>query len=113
MPSLSPRYAPRCLYILGGLLEHQTRLQPVEVMTDTAGASEVVFGLFWLPGYQFSPRLADIVAAQFWRLDPTADYGVLNTIARSHVSTKLIARNWDDLRKGKYEQPNAGKVGVY
>jgi TnpA family transposase len=85
------------MYILDGLLEHQTRLQPVEVMTDTAGASEVVFGLFWLLGYQFSPRLADIGEAQFWRLDPTADYGVLNTIARSRVNTKLIARNWDDL----------------
>jgi TnpA family transposase len=83
--------------ILDGLLEHQTRLQPVEVMADTAGVSDVVFGLFWLLGYQFSPRLADIGEARFWRLDPTADYGVLNTIARSRVNTKLIARNSDDL----------------
>jgi TnpA family transposase len=85
------------MYILDGLLEHQTRLQPVEVMTDTAGVSEVVFGLFWLLGYQFSPRLADLGEASFWRIDPQADYGVLNTIARSRVNTKLIARNWDDL----------------
>ena len=27
---------------------------PTEIMTDTAGASELVFGLFWLLGYQFS-----------------------------------------------------------
>ena len=85
------------MYILDGLLEHQTRLRPLEIMTDTAGVSEVVFGLFWLLGYQFSPRLADIGEARFWRLDPTADYGVLNTIARARVNTKLIARNWDDL----------------
>jgi TnpA family transposase len=85
------------MYILDGLLEHQTRLRPLEIMTDTAGVSEVVFGLFWLLGYQFSPRLADIGAARFWRLDPTADYGVLNTLARARVNTKLIARNWDDL----------------
>ncbi|CDL16604.1 transposase [Klebsiella pneumoniae IS46] len=32
-------------------------------MTDTAGASELVFGLFWLLGYQFSPRLADAGAS--------------------------------------------------
>jgi TnpA family transposase len=63
------------MYILDGLLEHQTRLQPGEVMADTAGVSEVVFGLFWLLGYQFSPRMADIGTAKFWRLDPTADYG--------------------------------------
>jgi TnpA family transposase len=77
--------------------QHQTRLRPVVTVTDTAGVSEVVFGLFWLLGYQFSPQLADIGEARFWRLDPTADYGVLNTIARSRVNTRLIARNWDDL----------------
>src|SRR5215475_4672513 len=85
------------MYILDGLLEHQTRLRPVEIMADTAGVSDVVFGLFWLLGYQFSPRLADIGEAQFWRLDPSADYGVLNGIARSRVPTRLILRNWDDL----------------
>jgi TnpA family transposase len=85
------------MYILDGLLEHQTRLRPVEVMSDTAGVSDVVFGLFWLLGYQFSPRLADIGESRFWRLDPTTDYGVLNGMARSRVNTKLIMRNWDDL----------------
>ncbi len=85
------------MFILDGLLEHQTRLRPVEVMADTAGTSDVVFGLFWLLGYQFSPRLADIGETKFWRLDSAADYGVLNTIARSHVNDRLIARNWDDL----------------
>ena len=82
------------MYILDGLLEHQTRLQPGEVMADTAGVSEVVFGLFWLLGYQFSPRMADIGKAKFWRLDPTADYGVS---ARARANTKLMTRNWDDL----------------
>ena len=53
------------MYILDGLLEHQTQLRPMEIMTDTAGVSDVVFGLFWLLGYQFSPRLADIGEARF------------------------------------------------
>jgi len=48
-------------------------------------------------GYQFSPRLADIGAAWFWRLDPRADYGVLNEIARHRIPTALITRHWDDL----------------
>lgn len=48
------------MYILQGLLEQETSLNVTEVMADTAGASEVVFGLFWFLGYQFSPRLADI-----------------------------------------------------
>ena len=47
------------IFVLEGLLERQTGLNPVEIMTDTAGASDIVFGLFWLLGYQFSPRPAD------------------------------------------------------
>ncbi len=49
-------------------------------MTDTAGASELVFGLFWLLGYQFSPHWLMPVLPVFWRMDHDADYGVLNDI---------------------------------
>ncbi len=59
--------------MLEGLLEQETGLNPTEIMTDTAGASELVFGLFWLLGYQFSPRLAD-AGASFsgeWTMMPT------------------------------------------
>ena len=66
-------------------------------MADTAGSSDVVFGLFWLLGYQFSPRLADIGEARFWRIDRTADYGLLNGLARYRLNTELIANNWDNM----------------
>jgi TnpA family transposase len=85
------------LFILDGLLEQQTSLRPAELMADTAGSSDVVFGLFWLLGYQFSPRLADVGEARFWRLDRAADYGPLNGLARHRLKPELIARTWDDL----------------
>src|SRR4051794_26326184 len=74
-----------------------TSLRPHEVMSDTAGYSDLVFGLFWLLGYQFSPRLADIGKARFWRMDPKADYGALNGLARQRINSQRIARDWDDL----------------
>lgn len=43
-------------WILEGLLEHQTVLRPLEIMADTAAYSDVIFGLFYLLGYQFSPN---------------------------------------------------------
>jgi len=85
------------LYILDGLLEQQTSLRPTELMTDTAGYSDLVFGLFWLLGYQFSPRLADLGEARFWRMDKAADYGALNGLARTKVNVGLITTHWDDL----------------
>jgi TnpA family transposase len=38
------------LYLLALVLEQETALAPVEIMTDTAAYTEVVFGLFWLVG---------------------------------------------------------------
>jgi TnpA family transposase len=38
------------LIILEGLLDHQTCLRPLEIMSDTAGTGDVVFGLFRLLG---------------------------------------------------------------
>jgi len=83
-------------YVLDGLMENQTSLEPKQLMTDTAGYSDIVFALFWLLGFQFSPRLADIGESRFWRLDRAADYGALNGLASHRLNPKLITQNWDD-----------------
>ena len=85
------------MVILDGLLEQHTSLRPTTLVTDSASYSDVVFGLFMLLGYRFCPRLADLGDTRFYRIDPTADYGPLNGIARHRVNTELIARHWDDL----------------
>lgn len=85
------------LTILALLLEQQTGLEPVEIMTDTAAYSDAVFALFWLLGYQFSPRLADIGGAKLWRIDRKADYGALDPVAYANVRLDLIREHWEDL----------------
>ncbi len=92
-----PGTVKESLYVLEGLLEQQTSLDPQEVMTDTGSYSDLIFGLFYLLGYQFSPRLADVGESRLWRIDKAADYGVLNSVSRDRANTGLIARNWDDL----------------
>ena len=87
------------IFVLEGLLEQQTGLNPTEIMTDTAGTSDMVFGLFWLLGYQFSPRLADAGEAVFWRLDKSIDYGVLNDLARGYANPQRIEQHWDDMMR--------------
>jgi TnpA family transposase len=85
------------LSLLAVVLEQPTELHPIEIMTDTGAYTDVVFGLFWLLGYRFSPRIADIGGARYWRIDPSADYGALNNIAAHRINAKLIAEHWDDL----------------
>ena len=85
------------VYVLEALLEQESGLTPIEIMSDTASYSDLMFGLFWCLGYQFSPRLAEMKETRFWRIDPTANYGPLNGLARHRINTRLITTNWDDI----------------
>ncbi|MFH0928111.1 MAG: Tn3 family transposase [bacterium] len=85
------------LVLLSVVLDQQTELQPTLITTDSGAYSDVIFGLFRLLGYRFSPRLADIGGTRFWRIDPQADYGILNEMARNRVHLDIIAQHWDDI----------------
>lgn len=85
------------LILLAVVLEQQTELQPTQIMTDTGAYSDLVFGLFRLSGHRFCPRLADIGGTRFWRIDPNADYGDLNELARQRVNLARITPQWDDV----------------
>jgi TnpA family transposase len=85
------------LVLLAVVLEQQTELHPVEIMTDTGAYTDVVFGLFWLLGFRFSPRIADVGGTRYWRIDSSADYGPLNGVARNKINPNFIAQHWDDL----------------
>ena len=85
------------LVVLGLLLEQDTALAPQEIMSDTAAYSDLVFGLFWLLGYRFSPRLADIGGARFWRVDRAADYGPFDAVSQGRIDAARIVEAWPDL----------------
>ena len=85
------------LVLLALLLEQETELEPMEFVTDTAAYSDAVFGLFWLLGYQFSPRLADLGDARLWRIDRKADYGPFNSLGKGTINLGLIRENWSDM----------------
>jgi len=73
------------LYLLELVLGQETTIKPREIMTDTAGYSDIIFGLFALLGYRFSPRLADMGGSRLWRFDSNADYGVLNSLSKNRL----------------------------
>lgn len=84
------------LQLLCVVLGQETDANLTQVITDTGAYTDTIFGIFWLLGMQFSPRIADIGGARFWRIDTQGDYGPLNQIATHRANTKLIAQNWDD-----------------
>jgi TnpA family transposase len=85
------------LVLLSVILEQETELKPVEIMTDTGAYTDAIFGIFYLLGFQFSPRIADSGGSRLWRIDPKADYGAFNRLATDRVNLNLIGEQWDDL----------------
>jgi TnpA family transposase/site-specific recombinase XerD len=85
------------MLILAVVLGQQTHLEPSEIMTDTGSYTDIIFGIFWLLGYQFCPRLVDMGDARFWRIDKDADYGPLNGLACNRANVDKILANWDDM----------------
>lgn len=60
------------------LLEQQTGSNPDEIMTDIVNTNYINFGLYSLPGLQYSLRLVDTGGAVFWQVDKSVNNGVLD-----------------------------------
>lgn len=85
------------LYQLDVLLNPDHGRRPELVTSDTAGYSDMVFGLYRICGMAYAPRLANLSDTRFWRIDPTADYGAANDLARHRIRPSRITPHWPDM----------------
>ncbi|MGB8940688.1 MAG: Tn3 family transposase [Streptomyces sp.] len=94
--------APRdSLHILDTLLNLDAGVKPDMVATDNASYSDMVFGLFSLLGYNFSPRFRDLADQRFWRAElpgvETGGYGPLEPLACNKVNLNKVITHWPDM----------------
>jgi len=89
--------AREALYVLDGLLENDTILRPHEHSTDTHGFTEQLFGLCYLLGYSFMPRLRDLADQQLYRVDPEIPPEGLRPLLRAGLDLHLLGEQWDHL----------------
>jgi TnpA family transposase len=105
---ISDRYAPfyskvirstvrDATHVLDGLLDHGTDIQIQEHFTDTGGVSEQVFGLCYLLGFRFAPRIRDLPDRRLFTFENPKQYATLKDLIADKVDMALIERNWDDL----------------
>ena len=89
------------MHVLDVILGRDGGPPPGLIATDTASYSDLVFGLFRILGYQFSPRIADLPDQRLWRLTtpgaPHADYGPLNAVAVHQLSWAKMRDQWGDM----------------
>jgi TnpA family transposase len=72
-------------------------LCPHEHSTDTHGFTEQLFGLCYLLGYSFMPRLRDLTDQQLYRIDPENPPDSLRPLLRSGLDLSLLGEQWDQL----------------
>jgi TnpA family transposase len=101
------------LHILDTLLNLDAGPRPEVVTTDNASYSDMVFGVFAILNYRFSPRFADLPDQRYWRAplpDPLpsgvevraeqaaiGSYGPLEAIARNTINVAKISTQWPDM----------------
>ncbi|MER6923781.1 Tn3 family transposase, partial [Streptomyces spiralis] len=89
------------LHILDALLNLDGGVKPEMVATDNASYSDMVFGLFKILGYNFSPRFRDLDDQRFWRATmpgvEAGSYGPLEGIARNRVNLNKVITHWPDM----------------
>ena len=91
-----PGTARDSLYTLDVMLNPDHGRRPEIVTSDSAGYSDLVFGLYRICGMQYAPRLADLTDTR-WRTIQAADYGALSDLARHRVQLERIRQHWPQM----------------
>ncbi len=90
-------------YVLDGLHHHahQTDLRIAEHYTDTAGATDHVFGLCHLLGYRFAPRIKGLKDRKLYTIEKPGTYPLLEPMIGDTIDVKAIVAQWSELSRLK------------
>lgn len=84
------------LYVLTGLLNHDSQLTPEYHCTDTHGFTHHIFALCYLLGFSFQPRLKDLGSQQLFKLDKNLHYGEIDSLFAGAADVELVGEQWDN-----------------
>jgi TnpA family transposase len=86
-------------YVLDERCNNETELPIREHTTDTAGATEIIFALFDLLGYRFTPRLRDIGDRRLFTSGAIdiQRYPRLQPYVTGRIQRQRMLHWWDDL----------------
>lgn len=93
------------LFVLDGLLDNDTKLPIRTHIVDTAGCTDQVFGLCYLLGFTFMPRLKNLANRRLFKPAGSPEEGLfgshfyphLDALFSATVDLNLIAEQWEGL----------------
>ena len=92
--SCAPREAT---YVLTGILDNDTSIDPEMHTTDTHGFTEALWGLCHLLGIDFMPRLKDLADQRLWQLGDCRIPDSLAGLFAGNADAVAITEQWDQL----------------
>jgi hypothetical protein len=109
------------VFILDGLLNNQSDIQPNIIHADTQGQNEPVFGLAYLLGISLMPRIRNWQSLKFYRPRPDSRYKHIDDLFSEVVNWDLIETHLPDMlrvvlsiKAGKFTASTIlRKLGVY
>lgn len=84
-------------FTLDALLDNESDLILYEHTTDTAGYTELLFGLFDLLGFAFAPRIRDLSRQQLYRMGSLKSYPQLKTLIKRTIKQSGIVEQWEEI----------------
>ena len=90
------------LHVLDIILNRDGGPGPEIITTDNAGYSDIVFGLFRLLGFQFSPRLRDLPDQRLWHFPTNStdlQDGPLADLTIHKLNPQRIIDQWADITR--------------
>ena len=85
------------VYILEGLLQNTSDIQPKTVHADTQGQSTPVFALAHLLGIKLMPRIRNWQDLILYRSSPERTYKHIDALFTDVIDWQLIETHWQDL----------------
>jgi len=85
------------VYIIEGLLQNQSDIQPETIHADTQGQSTPVFALSYLLGINLMPRIRNWKDLNFYRPDKETVYQHIDALFTESINWELIQTHWQDL----------------
>jgi len=85
------------VYIIDGLLNNKSNIQPDTLHADTQGQSTPVFALSYLLGIHLMPRIRNWKDLKFFRPNKHTHYKHIDPLFKDVIDWGLIETHWKDL----------------
>ncbi|NME72865.1 Tn3 family transposase [Flammeovirga aprica] len=87
------------VFVLDGIINNTSSIQPNKIHGDTHAQNEAIFGLSYLLGIQLMPRIRSLKELNFYKPEKDFEIENLDTLFTKTINWSLIQRHYDDMFK--------------